>query len=163
MKAGTYMVTVGAVLAMGVLAWAALPAPENLSATVGTDDVLFDWDPVEGATKYSVDVCATVQYSDGLPDGLAGEAEVCVSFGTSDRTDGGDMADDYLSVSTDELIDAIVDALIAQGVDPAAIGSLEIAASAKVKALAPGKGAGRQNNPFSDPADFALSWSAPTE
>lgn len=52
--------------------------------------------------------------------------------------------------------------LTRQGVDPATVEGFLLEASAKVKAMNPGKGAGRQNHPFSDPADFDLLWTRPT-
>jgi hypothetical protein len=51
----------------------ALDAPTNLTVVVGADTVDFDWDPVTGAVKYSVDLEGTVtfDYVDG--DGLLQE------------------------------------------------------------------------------------------
>ena len=140
-------------LLMAVPAFALLAAPTNLTVDVdnGAETVDFDWDPVTGAVKYSVDVEGTVTYYDDSA-AVEVEAEVEVSFGTSDRTDGGLMGDDDLTITFEELADAIADELGLAPEDD--LISLEDA-TAKVKALDPGKNKGRQNNPFSDPpTDF---------
>lgn len=123
-----------------------LDAPENFTATVSGEDVLFDWDDVEGADKYSVDIEAEVTV-----DGVIDPVLVELSYGTSDRTDGGDMADSDLTVPVSMLLDDIAAEL---GVPVESI--LSVDATAKVKALNPGKGNGAQNNPFSDPDDFII-------
>lgn len=143
---------------MGVAAWAALPAPANFTAVVGATDVVFDWDDVAGATKYSVDIYATVTYKIAEVDTTA---SVKLSYGTSDRTDGGVMGDSDLTVAQGTIIEDVVAALAAGGVDVGLITDLTIDGSAAAKALNPGKGAGRQNNPFSTPATFQLIWTAP--
>jgi hypothetical protein len=145
----------GAAKIMGVLVTvcaaatllAALAAPLNFTAIVSGDDVVFDWDPVVDATKYSVDIEAEVTVA------ALGEETVELSFGTSDRTDGGDMSDSDLTVPIATILSEIAAEL---GVDEADIISFD--ATAKVKALNPGRGKGRQNNPFSNTADF--SWSS---
>ena len=143
----------------GVAAWAALPAPVNFTATVGGTDVVFDWDDVVGATKYSVNVDATVTFTTSGGGDL--EANVDLSYGTSDRTDGLPMAQSDLTVAQSTIIDDVFAALIAQGVDVTLITDLTINASASAKALNPGKGAGRQNNQPSNSWDFELTWTAP--
>jgi hypothetical protein len=129
----------------------ALLAPTGLTVNVdaGAGTVAFDWEDVADAVKYSVDVEGTVTYTylNELLEEVEGTAEVELSFGTSDRTDGGDMIESDLTITFDELLAAIAAAL---PVPPVQILSLD-PAEAKVKALAPGKGAGAQNNPFSDP------------
>ena len=126
----------------------ALDAPINLSVVVGVDAVSLDWDDVTDAVKYSVDIEGAVTYWDAI---LVAEATVPVevSFGTSDRTDGGVMGDSHLTITIDDLAAAIAAEL---GVLPADLTSLD--GIAKVKALDPGKDKGRQNNPFSDPVDL---------
>lgn len=137
--------------------FALLAAPTNFIVTVGEDDVFFDWDDVEDATKYSVDVCVEVTYATET-----GEETIPVemSFGTSDRDDGGDMADSDLLVPQETIIAGVFAALADMGIDTSTISDLTLQATAKVKALNPGKGKGPQNNPFSDEAEFELTWSA---
>ena len=151
------MVALGVVGLMCTVAWA-LDAPANFTATVANTDVQFDWDDVVGAVKYSVDVDAMVTYTIG---GMDYEADVELSYGTSDRTDGGDMADSDLTVAQSTIIDDVLAELMAQGVEVGLITDMMIDACGKVKALNPGKGAGPQNNPFSAPDDFELMWTAP--
>lgn len=142
----------------------ALDAPANLTIVVGADTVDFDWDPVTGAVKYSVDLEGTVtfDYVDG--DGLLQEdqtlEDVELSFGTSDRTDGRDMGDSDLTITKADLelalILAIQDALALPPENLVAVSEFD--GDAKVKALDPGKGKGRQNNPFSDPAALSVTF-----
>ena len=118
-----------------------LPVPENLTCSIVDDTVEFDWDDVDVAVKYSVDVEVPVD-TDG--DGVA-DMIVELSFGTSDRTDGGLMGDSDLCVPLTEFVydidgDGVLD-------------ELSGSATAKVKALNPGKGKGRQNNLFSTECD----------
>jgi hypothetical protein len=136
------------------VALAELPAPENFTVdTVSIPGALvFDWDNVEGAVKYSVDVEGTVTYWDELLLAEA-QAEVGLSFGTSDRTDGGLMGDSNLTVAVEDIAAAIAAQL---GILPEDVMSLD--GCAAVKALAPGKGAGSQNNPFSEPSCGVLDF-----
>jgi hypothetical protein len=125
--------------------WAmALDAPTGLTCTVDEDSVYFDWDDVVGAVKYSVDVEVPVYLDeDDIPDMI-----VELSFGTSDRTDGGLMGDSNLDVSFTEFVyDINGDGIPEQ---------LSGEATGKVKALNPGKGKGSQNNPFSAACEFTL-------
>lgn len=146
MKTKRMMVVVAAVALVGPALVLALDAPTGLSATVGADSVFFDWDDVPGAVKYSVDVEGVVTYYDALLPGEV-QVEVEVSFGTSDRTDGGEMGDSDLTVLIDDIAAAIAAEL---GIPVGDVLSLD--GWAKVKALAPGHGAGSQNNPFSNPS-----------
>lgn len=120
-----------------------LPAPTNLTCPVVDGTIAADWDDVEGAVKYSVDVVAAYDTDgDGEPDEIAE-----FSFGTSDRTDGGDIGDSDLMIAVADLV---------VGVDTDGDGVEDIffdpvAAMLRVKALDPGKGKGRQNHPFSEP------------
>ncbi len=143
---------------MPVVALASLPAPTNLTVdtttTAGT--VLFDWDDVVGAVKYSLDLEGTVTYwttvlIDEVETQVEATAEVELSFGTSDRTDGGLMGDSNLSLTIDE-----IQAAIAAELGVAVEDLIQIDGLVKVKALAPGKGAGPQNNPFSEPSSGVL-------
>jgi hypothetical protein len=132
------------VLLSGSWAMALLDAPTGLNCTVEAEGVYFDWDDVAEAVKYSVDVELPVDPDgDGTPDMI-----VELSFGTSDRTDGGLMGESNLYVPLTEFVYDLDGDGIA---DP-----LSGLASGKVKALAPGKGKGRQNNPFSLPCEFIL-------
>jgi len=120
---------------------ATLPAPGQpevyLDYDAGTFAVV--WDPVDGATKYSVEVEGIVAYGD---PSSPSEAPVQLSFSTTeaelDLTLAGFAAAvaDQLGVAADDLISAT--------------------GSIKVKAMNPGKGAGRQNNPFSEPVSGTL-------
>ena len=147
MKGAAKTVSLLVVLCVAATVLAALVAPQSFTATVVGDSADFTWDPVEGATKYSVDIEAVVTIA------VLGDATVELSYGTSDRTDGGDMSDPNLTVPIATILSDIAAEL---GVEVADIVSFD--ASAKVKALNPGKGKGRQNNPFSSPDDF--SWSS---
>ena len=137
---------VGITLMFGSWAMAAskptLLAPTGLTCTPDADSVLFDWDDVIGATKYSVDV-------EVLTIGTWDEGVIVkLSFGTSDRTDGGLMGDSNLDVP---LVDFAFD-INGDGVPEQLYGY----ARAKVKALnPPGKGKS-QNNPFSDWCYFTI-------
>jgi len=153
------VVLVSIALVMPAVLLAALPAPTGLVVTVdtGAGTVAFDWEDVADAAKYSVDVKGTVTYTylNELLEEVQGTAEVEVSFGTSDRTDGGDMIDSNLTITIEDLRAALATAL---GILPEDVLSLD-PAEAKVKALDPGKGAGAQNNPFSDPpVPFSVSF-----
>lgn len=148
MKVKRIVLVLTMVLAVSVIA-APLPAPTGLTVVVGSTDVALDWDDVTGATKYSVDIEGTVVYLDSEEV----EADIELSFGTSDRTDGGEMGDSYLNISIDDLKDAIA---LELGISVDDLVSLD--AEAKVKALSPGKGKGRQNNPFSLPAECDVTF-----
>jgi hypothetical protein len=120
-----------------------LPAPIGLTCATDGDSVSFDWDDVIGATKYSIDI--EVLISGTWDEGVM----VKLSYGTSDRTDGGLMGESNLDVLfTEFLYDLNLD------------GTLEPVygeARAKVKALnPPSKGLKSQNNPFSDECSFTI-------
>ena len=112
----------------------------------------FDWEDVRGATKYSLDIEAEVTYFDKI-EGVRKTAEVELSFGTSDRTDGRDMSDSDLAIAKADLRQAVLDAL---GLTDETVGPMSLDAMAKVKALSPGKNKGRQNNPFSEKKTFKV-------
>jgi hypothetical protein len=120
-----------------------LPAPTGLTCTPDADSVYFDWDDVIGAAKYSVDV--EVLISGTWDEGVIAK----LSFGTSDRTDGGFMEESYLDVP---LADFVYDLDLDGILDP-----LYGEARAKVKGLnPPGKGVKTQNNPFSESCEFTI-------
>jgi len=122
----------------------ALDAPLNLTCQIVDNNVCFDWDDVAGATKYSIDVEIPVYAEDPEVPAMVIE----FSFGTGDRTDGGLIGDSSLCVPMSEFVydtngDGTLEQLSGEG-------------TSKVKALAPGKMSGRQNNPFSDECAFVL-------
>lgn len=146
-----FMVTL--VFGMALILWTpaiaknepgSLPAPTVFTAGIEGDSVCFHWDSVDGADKYSVDVDVDVDIDgDGVADMI-----VEFSFGTSDRIDGDDPSALFLCVPLADFV-----------ADLDEDGTLDLvsgAAKAKVKALKPGKGNGRQNNLFSIEADFIL-------
>ena len=104
----------------------------NFTAMVDGDHVDFDWDDVVGAVKYSVNIAIDVTYDVG---GGPLQAEVEVSFGTSDRTEG-DMGDSDLAVTQSDIVDAVLSALAGQGIT--GVTDLTLDATATVKALKPG-------------------------
>lgn len=112
-----------------------LAAPTNLVCDATADPITLDWDDVTGAVKYSVDFELTQTIEEVT-------TTIELSIGTSDRTDGGLMGDSDLDVTYAELE-------AAAGVDPGALVGIDV--DAKVKALDPGKGKGRQNHGFSSP------------
>jgi hypothetical protein len=116
----------------------------GLDYTLG-DSVCIEWEAVEGATKYSVDVEVEV---DGDEYGVA-DMTVEFSFGTIDRAGGLSMDDPSLCVPLSEFVyDMDGDG----DLDPVS-GS----ATAKVKGLnPPGKINGRQNHLFSEECRFEL-------
>jgi hypothetical protein len=129
--------------ALPLLAVGSLLAPTNFSAVLSGGVISAIWDPVPDAVKYSVNIFAGYDTDADL------EADVWLDydFGTSDRTDGALMSDPYLDIPFADLVlevDTDLDGVPDAFYDP-------ISVEAKVKALAPGKGAGRQDNPFSDP------------
>ena len=139
----SFMVGIAVMLGSSAMA---LDAPTEFTCSIIDETVYFDWTDVADADKYSVDVEVPVDTSDPL-DGVA-DMIVELSFGTSDRTDGGDMGDSDLYVPLAEFVyDIDGDGVLDQ---------LSGTATAKVKALNPGKGKGRQNNPFSTECTFTL-------
>ncbi|MHC4647948.1 MAG: hypothetical protein ACYTBJ_21000 [Planctomycetota bacterium] len=136
-----------------VRTYAMLDAPEWVDVNDSNSSELFlDWTDVPGAKKYSVDIEGTVTYFDPNSQTRI-SVEVELSFGTSDRTDGGSMKDSDLTIYASELDYAVVYALFEHGVDPMILRRLttwQLVGRAKVKALNPGKGSGRQNHPFSE-------------
>lgn len=163
MKRTILMLTVVSLLltipTFGAKEYGDLDPPVINSAWYITDvEIGLDWDVVEGAVKYSVGIEGVATYDlydySGLDPVLIEEgvtAEVEVSFGTSDRTDGGEMGDTDLTITLDELAAAIAAELGIPVEDLISIDELTY----KVKALAPGKDKGRQNNEFSS---VEVSW-----
>ncbi|NWG14779.1 MAG: hypothetical protein HXY20_14735 [Acidobacteria bacterium] len=117
-----------------------LPQPLDFIATLDGDVIHASWSAVEEAAKYSVDVIAFYgddADEDGLPD-----QSMDFNFGTSDRDDGLGMDVPSLDIPVEEIL-----------VDADGDGNLDdypVLWVLRVRALNPGRNAGRQNNPFSD-------------
>ena len=136
---GAVMVTLAAMAlvmaATGTAKASHLLAPTGLTCDATVDPITLDWDDVVDAVKYSVDFELT-QTVDEVTTTIE------LSIGTSERTDGGLMGDSDLSVT-------YADLEAAAGVEAGALAGFDV--DAKVKALDPGKGKGRQNHAFSSP------------
>jgi len=137
--------------------------PQNLTVTYRSGYVVFTWEPVEGATKYSLCTKGIVTWSDGTQ-----RYQTCIKqdFGTQDDigmtgeiTDGdGNVTGVYLAIPETAFVRLALAAIEAEGVDRATVVGLKVDGAAKVKGLNPGKGMGRQNNLFSEPATFEVTW-----
>ena len=160
MKKTTLILMTLAVLTISSSAFALLDPPQNLNVSSGPIGVLFNWDDVASAAKYSVDVKGRVNYSYWYWNGYWWQlkqdcAYVSVSMGTSDWYIEN-MADSFLWISKTDFACLLADAVYNEtGNEPVFISGLW-SASAKVKALNPGKQKGPQNNPFSTPDDFGV-------
>jgi hypothetical protein len=124
------MLTVVSLLSAGPAL--ALDAPENFEAGVIDESLACVWDTVAEANEYSVTVegSATFIAIIGLEE-IKVEMAFEVSFGTSDRTDGGEKGDPYLMISLEELREAIASDLGISAVDVASLSE----GSAKVQAI----------------------------
>ncbi len=120
---------------------ASLPAPTQPDVYLDYDEGTFTavWSPVDGATKYCVELEGIVAYGD---PSSPSEAPVQVSFSSTEAELDLTLADVAAAIA-DQLGVAAEDLISATG-------------SIKVKAMNPGKGAGRQNNPFSEPVSGTL-------
>ena len=124
-------------------------------------DIVIDWETgtATSAVKWSVDIEGTVSFDDGPDldgdgDGENEDPEVLdfeVSFGTSDRTDDRPMIETDLTITVEQLADAVEEAL-GLTVDLLLVTASGTGCTAKVKGLNPGKGT-QQNNDFSDPSE----------
>ena len=140
-------ITAGLGIALLSGAWAmALDAPAGLVCEVKDGYVSFTWDEVPGADKYSVDVEVPI-YLEGSDTPYR---IVELSFGTSDRMDGYLMNDPFLDVPLNEF------SYLNGSDDDPWLDLLSGPATAKVKALNPGKQRGRQDHVFSDVCEFTL-------
>jgi hypothetical protein len=121
--------------------------PGDADGNGTADSICFAWDyevseGEEAPDKYSVDIEFVIESDvDDESDTTAD-----FSFGTGDRTDGLDPSNPSLCV----LLTELAHDLDGDGEDDQLYGEF----SAKVKALNPGKGKGRQNHPFSEPISF---------
>ena len=136
------------------------------------DDIVFDWTDVEEAEKYSlcIEGVLEVDYTDDkeTPETdddeifLDVEVEFSVCFGTSDRTDGGEMGDSDLAIPVEDFFAALEAAADAAMLDQLGISLGEedaielIELTAKVKGLDPHDKLDkrRQNNEFSEDLDL---------
>ena len=145
------------------------PTTATIDEVDDVDVFLLDWTDVgdPNAEKYSVDITATATYDTGDDDPDTGEdimasVEVAASFGTSDRLDGGDMADSDLNIpgADVEALAAELDAALALALELAGLAPdtpADVEITAKVKALDPHvKPNKRQNNPFSNSLPIVL-------
>jgi hypothetical protein len=119
-----------------------LLAPQNFSCTKDADSVLFQWDMLENAQKYSVDV--EVLLAEGPEGGWEDATIITLSFGTSDRTDGAPISQPDLDVPADSFGYYLPDGIT--WVDLSGY-----TARASVKGIGKiGKTGRSQNNPFSN-------------
>jgi len=124
-----------------------LPAPTAMLCEQDdlNDSICFDWDDVDGATKYALDIQVEV---DADEDGTA-EMILKFSFGTGSRTDGFAKDESSLCVP----LSTFVYDLNGDGTPEPVSGT----ATAKVKGLnPPGKSNGRQNHAFFIGCTFML-------
>jgi len=136
--------------------WAAEPVlPVEVEEV---DSVKFDWQDVEEAEKYSLDICGMVLVDGVIEDLDVEDVEVewCVSFGTSDWNE--DMSDSEIIIPLEDLHIAIF-AAIDEAIANAGITDAEdtlVEMYAKVKGLDPHaeNGKKRQNNEFSTPLNL---------
>jgi hypothetical protein len=119
-----------------------LDQPLGLVCPVGIDAIMADWDDVDGAKKYSVDV--TAEYDVDGDDGVTDRTKE-FDFGTGDRTDGNPIDQSDLAIPLSDLEATFIDE------SGAMVTASPVSASLRVKGLNPGKGSGRQNHLFSDP------------
>lgn len=174
MKRTILILTVFAFMAIPLLAKnnipGDVPAPtwEVLDPAVPVDfvndDIVFDWTDVAAAEKYSlcIEGVLEVDYTIDTTEYLDVEVEFSFCYGTSDRTDGGEMGDSDLAIPAEEFFDAMVAAAEAAALDQLGI-SLDDAddvlltvLTAKVKGLDPQdkEDLKRQNNEFSEDLDL---------
>jgi hypothetical protein len=117
----------------------ALGVPTDFVVNFDGTTIATSWTAVPDATKYSVNIVAEYDLDE---DGVL-DLSVDYDFGTSDRTDGALMSDPNLNIPYDALL---------YDVDGDGVGDIAPGmAAARVKALNPGKGNGRQNNEFYSP------------
>ena len=161
-------VTMSLVLALAVVAVAGslvaksepgqVAQPQNLTVAYRSGYVVFSWDPVEGATKYSLDTEGIITWSDGA---ARYETSLEWDVGTEDGIGVSGEADGkvFLAIPESVFVRLALAAIEAEGADRETVVALKVDAMAKVKGLNPGKGKGRQNNLFSEPAAFEVIWS----
>jgi hypothetical protein len=130
------------VFSLPLFAVGLLPAPTDFAAPIVGDVIQTSWTAVPEAAKYSVNVvCEYDTDADGTAD-MSWDFD----FGTGDRTDGLDMSEPSLEIPLADLVlgvDTDFDEIPDTFYEP-------LSAQARVKALAPGKGKGRQDNLFSE-------------
>ncbi len=129
--------------------------PTDLTATVDGTIITCTWTAVAGATKYSLEACLVGTASDGTTE-FPIKVKACVSVPQPEPTDPPTPVEGTLDIA-----EAIEDALVAAGADPEAIISISLEGLVHVKAMNPGKKAGPQNHPWSEPV--AITYESPDE
>ena len=169
MKRVILMLTVISLLAIPTMAVKEpgdVPAPAWADPPVypDGDNIVFDWTDVGAAEKYSlcIEGLLEVDYTIDTTEYLDVEVEFSVCFGTSDRTDGGEMGDSDLAIPGEDFMIAIFAAIDEALLDQLGIGIDDlddmdwIELIAKVKGLDPHDKLDkkRQNNEFSPDLDL---------
>ena len=143
-----------------------VPAPdwEDPAVYPDGDNIVFDWTDVAEAEKYSlcIEGLLEVDYTIDTTEYLDVEVEFSVCFGTSDRTDGGEMGDSDLAMPGEDFMIAILTAMDEALLDQLGIGLDDLddwefmELIAKVKGLDPHDKLDkkRQNNEFSEDLDL---------
>ena len=147
-----------------------VPAPEWEDPPIYPDGdyIVFDWTDVEEAEKYSLcfEGVLEVDYTIDTTEYLDVLVEFSFCFGTSDRTDGGEMGDSDLGILYDDFLSAwdtsVEEALNDQlGISLGQEDDIVlIEFIAKVKGLDPHdkEDLKRQNNEFSDDLDLMVEF-----
>jgi hypothetical protein len=169
MKRTILMLTIVSLLAVPTMAVKEpgdVPAPtwEDPAVYPDGDNIVFDWTDVAAAEKYSlcIEGVLEVDYTIDTVEYLDVEVEFSLCFGTSDRTDGGEMGDSDLAMPGEDFFIAIFTAIDEAMLDQLGISLGEeddmdwMELIAKVKGLDPHEETGkkRQNNPFSGDLDL---------
>jgi hypothetical protein len=127
-----------------------LDAPIDLTVEVNDVDDVVDcnWADVDGAEKYSVYIIGLAIF-DHDEDPITEDVTQVVSdsFGTGNRTDGGDMGDSDLTIPFADLAAAIAAKLGVPAEDLTSFDGFMV----KVRGLNSGNGREQQNNRFSYP------------
>jgi hypothetical protein len=116
-----------------------LSNPINVLCPIIGDVIQADWDVVQDATKYSVNVIAT--YDTGISGDPSDDTSMDWDFGTGDRTDG-------LAIDRSDLMIPL--SALVHDFNTGAGPQSAVAAQLRVKGLHSGKDQQRQNNLFSD-------------
>jgi len=133
-------------------------APANFQADPRSGYIVFSWEPLRGAEKYSVDVEGTIIWTNGA---VRRKAKFEWDFGTMDGIGVTGTTDGRVFLAIPERTFArIVLAIIeTEGFDRRSVVAFLLDAEARVKGLNPPPGP--QNNKFSNTDDFQVLWIAP--
>ena len=136
-----------------------LPAPTNFTANPRSGYIVFSWDTVGTAEKYSVCVEGEVTWSDGL---VRRQVDFEWDFNTMDEigTTGTTNGRTYLAIPETAFVRIALALIEDSGYDRSLVVGLLLEADGKVKAMNPPPGP--QNHPFSDTDDFEVLWMRPT-